>query len=449
MENLDVLEVHNNYSDIYEGYRLIGSYQLYVPFYELEVTYEYFTKTRLSLVEEYICKCIERGINNIKEISFVIAIDEDIINFYVNQLNKLNYLIISDNNIKLTDEAKVLYKELMKKTLEKDNLSLVFDTLNGRYLINNESKESHKYYSLKEVIGNEDAIILEPRVLEDENYINNIASIINNGQLDNRKSRNIKVQDEKKILYHNTTLLIFERDDKYKMLCYDNCGVNGIDNSITEKLQELFENGSLYEVINENLNIKGKTLSHILNNYERELEIEEDEDIKAILYEIKETVKEADNLEYIMNYDIRKKFLNYLENAKESLYIISPWMNNYIINSDFIKKLENLLDKGVRVRIIYGISSKDEIKEDFRNKNTDSIAKKLRDMAKPYGELFKISHGQTHEKLVICDRKYYINGSFNFLSYSGESDGKFRNEGSTYSENKKLIDKTIKLRFDE
>lgn len=449
MENLDVLEVHNNYSDIYEGYRLIGSYQLYVPFYELEVTYEYFTKTRLSLVEEYICKCIERGINNIKEISFVIAIDEDIINFYVNQLNKLNYLIISDNNIKLTDEAKVLYKELMKKTLEKDNLSLVFDTLNGRYLINNESKESHKYYSLKEVIGNEDAIILEPRVLEDENYINNIASIINNGQLDNRKSRNIKVQDEKNILYHNTTLLIFERDDKYKMLCYDNCGVNGIDNSITEKLQELFENGSLYEVINENLNIKGKTLSHILNNYERELEIEEDEDIKAILYEIKETVKEADNLEYIMNYDIRKKFLNYLENAKESLYIISPWMNNYIINSDFIKKLENLLDKGVRVRIIYGISSKDEIKEDFRNKNTDSIAKKLRDMAKPYGELFKISHGQTHEKLVICDRKYYINGSFNFLSYSGESDGKFRNEGSTYSENKKLIDKTIKLRFDE
>lgn len=449
MENLDILEVHNNYSDIYEGYRLIGSYQLYVPFYELEVTYEYFTKTRLSLVEEYICKCIERGINNIKEISFVIAIDEDIINFYVNQLNKLNYLIISDNNIELTDEAKVLYKELMKKTLEKDNLSLVFDTLNGRYLINNESKESHKYYSLKEVIGNEDVIILEPRVLEDENYINNIASIINNGELDNRKSRNIRVKDEKKILYHNTTLLIFEKDDKYKMLCYDNCGVNGIDNSITKKLQELFENGSLYEVINENLNIKGKTFNHILNNYERELEIEEDEDIKEILYEIKETVKEADNLEYIMNYDIRKKFLNYLENAKESLYIISPWMNNYIINSDFIKKLENLLNKGVRVRIIYGISSKDEIKEDFRNKNTDSIAKKLKDMAKPYGELFKITHGQTHEKLVICDRKYYINGSFNFLSYSGESDGKFRNEGSTYSENKKLIDKTIKLRFDE
>ena len=70
-------------------------------------------------------------------------------------------------------------------------------------------------------------------------------------------------------------------------------------------------------------------------------------------------------------------------------------------------------------------------------------------MGKPYKNLFKISHGKTHEKLLICDRKYYINGSFNFLSYSGKFENKFRNEGSTYSENIRLIEETIKLRFNE
>lgn len=63
---------------------------------------------------------------------------------------------------------------------------------------------------------------------------------------------------------------------------------------------------------------------------------------------------------------------------------------------------------------------------------------------------YNVLNLQTHEKLCICDRKYYINGSFNFLSYSGEEKNNgFRNEGSTYSENRKLIDTVIKMRFGE
>lgn len=449
MEKLDILKIHNDYANIYDNYTLMGSYQLYVPLYKLEITYDYLKEIKLSLIEEYICRCIERGIKNIKEISFVLATNEDIISYYVEELNKFNYIEINENEIDFTNEAKVLYKDLVKRVLQNDNSYVYFDTLKDSY--HKEIDNYHNYYFFEDIINEEGAIILEPRsnLREKQDSIDKITDMLVSTKSEIKGIRNIDLIDRKRLVYHNIILLIFEKDDKYKMLTYDECGVNGIDNSITEKMQKLFENGSLHEIIIENIKVKGKSLEYILKNYECELNIEENEEAKESLFEIRNIIKDSDNTKYIMNYEIRNRFLNYLQTAEESLYIISPWMNNYIIDNTFIKNIEKLLKKGVKVRIIYGISSKDKIDEDYRNKTTDTIATKMKKIASPYGDLFKISHGQTHEKLLICDRKYYINGSFNFLSYSGENDGNFRNEGSTYSENKILIDRTIGIRFNE
>ena len=449
MEKLDILEIHKKYSNVYNGYELIGSYKLYVPIYKLKIKYDFLEEIKLSLIEECICKCLEREVNTIDEISFVLAIEKDILEYYINQLTELKYLQQDANKkIFFTDEGKILYSRLSKKNKIRCDGSVFLNTLNGEYdddIV--EKQESHEYLKLDDVIKDEASIILEPRICisDKETQIQEIEKYFLNSENGIKNINNINICQEKDLVYHSIELLIFKSEEKYKMLCYDNCGYKGIDNSITQVIQNLFEEKSLYEIIDENYRIKGILFTDILKNYENDLDLNEE-----LLTNIREVINnEKDTLKYIMNYEIREKFLDYLDNAKESLYIISPWMNNYIINNEFICKLENLLKKGVKVRIIYGIGNKNELDENYRNKNTDNIANKLRNMGKPYKNLFKISHGKTHEKLLICDRKYYINGSFNFLSYSGEFENKFRNEGSTYSENIRLIEENIKLRFNE
>lgn len=462
MSTLDIIDVHKKFKDVYDGYNLIGSYKLYLPYYKINLAVNYLTETKLNVLEEYICKWISLGIKSKEDICYSMGIKEDIFEYCVNELVKENYLNKIDNEYYFTDEGKVLFEKLHRQQTLKSTFEFYVNGINNEYCTVNkentdESIDNKRFIEMDKISNKKDFIILNPRKIpeykiKDFEYISSI--IIKNYLQKDDRVVDIRLLDEREIKYSCYTLLVYCNDSRYKILACDH-NLN-IDNSVTKVLQQLYEQNKLIEFIGENdHNNNYLKLNNILENYEKEINIQdidddkEIEEIKELISDIKDTIKEDNSLKYIMNYEIREKFKAYLDTAQDSLYIISPWMNNYIINKDFIKSLENLLERGVKVRIIYGISSKDEIKDDYRNKNTDEIANRLKEIGKPYGNLFKIKHGQTHEKLVICDRKYYINGSFNFLSYSGESTGKFRNEGSTYSENQNLINQTIKLRFNE
>lgn len=463
MNTLDIIDVHEKFKDVYDEYSLIGSYKLYLPYYKINLAVNYLTETKLNVLEEYICKCISLGIKSKKDICYSMGMKEDIFQYCVNELIKEGYLNNIDNEYYFSDEGKVLFEKLHRNQTLKSTFEFYVNGINNEYCTlkeeNTEELINNKRFIAMDKISNEkDFIILNPRKIpqykiEDFEYVSSI--IIRSYLQKDDRVLDIRLLNEREIKYSCYTLLVYYNDNsRYKILA---CDYNSnIDNSVTKVLQELYDQNKLIEFIEENdHNNNYSKLSKILENYENEMNIqyidedEEREEIKELISGIKETIKEDNSLKYIMNYEIREKFKAYLDTAQESLYIISPWMNNYIINNEFIKSLENLLKRGVKVRIIYGISNKDEIKDDYRNKNTDEIANRLKEIGKPYGDLFKIKHGQTHEKLVICDRKYYINGSFNFLSYSGETTGKFRNEGSTYSENQNLINQTIRLRFNE
>ena len=43
-----------------------------------------------------------------------------------------------------------------------------------------------------------------------------------------------------------------------------------------------------------------------------------------------------------------------VKNVTKSLIIASGWVSKFVINKDFISKLQNLVDNGVKIRIIYG-----------------------------------------------------------------------------------------------
>ncbi|NRT71277.1 hypothetical protein [Clostridium beijerinckii] len=177
-----------------------------------------------------------------------------------------------------------------------------------------------------------------------------------------------------------------------------------------------------------------------------------DKEIYGTLNEITNKYEEY----HLQNKEIRDKFIKAFSDAKYELNIASPWMNNYVVNNNLINMMENLLSRGGSIKIIYGIeenSSIYHIKKDSsnrsKNRNSDIIAERLKDRFKYYGENFKIKKVNSHNKLLICDEQYYMETSFNLLSFSGEYDENskdIRDEGATYSTNIEVI-KDLRNRY--
>lgn len=164
-----------------------------------------------------------------------------------------------------------------------------------------------------------------------------------------------------------------------------------------------------------------------------------DKDISGTLNEISNKYEEY----HLHNKEIRDKFIKAFSESKYELNIASPWMNNYVVNDELISKMESLLIRGASIKIIYGIENKSYFSEgDSKNINVDRIAQKLNERFIIYGDKFKIKKVNSHNKLLICDESYYIETSFNLLSFAGEYDEKskdVRDEGATYSTNLEVI----------
>ena len=175
-------------------------------------------------------------------------------------------------------------------------------------------------------------------------------------------------------------------------------------------------------------------------------------DIESFDKEISGTINEMSNKyeEYhLKNKEIRDKFIKAFSETKYELDIASPWLNNYVVNEDLINSMERLLIRGASIRIIYGIENKIYNSEDIKNINSDKIVQKIQTRFNIYGDKFKIKKVNSHNKLLICDENYYIETSFNLLSFAGEYDENskdIRDEGATYSTNLEVI-KDLRNRY--
>jgi hypothetical protein len=174
--------------------------------------------------------------------------------------------------------------------------------------------------------------------------------------------------------------------------------------------------------------------------------------IESFDKKISGTVNEMSNKyeEYhLKNKEIRDKFIKAFSETKYELDIASPWLNNYVVNEELINSMESLLIKGASIKIIYGIENKIYNSEDIKNINSDKIVHKLQDRFNIYRDKFKIKKVNSHNKLLICDESYYIETSFNLLSFAGEYDKNskdIRDEGATYSTNLEVI-KDLRNRY--
>jgi hypothetical protein len=149
--------------------------------------------------------------------------------------------------------------------------------------------------------------------------------------------------------------------------------------------------------------------------------------------------------------DHRPLLFEALRLAESEVLVISPWMNLRTVDSELCKAIRNATDRGVRVRIGFGFRSHRPSEQQRNEANVRAVLDILRrEMHGGRTDLVEvIDLVSIHHKVLVCDRKFCVIGSFNWLSYRGDPDEGFRQEVGCVVEGAKEVENLVTPRIQE
>ena len=115
------------------------------------------------------------------------------------------------------------------------------------------------------------------------------------------------------------------------------------------------------------------------------------------------------------------------EQAEERVLVISPWIRRAVVTRAFVKTIRQALDRGVRVYVGYGLGESDK----NENRSDVDAREELERLAAVRRPFVLRRLGDTHAKILIMDRSFFVISSFNWLSFRGNPHQTFREEWGT------------------
>ena len=153
--------------------------------------------------------------------------------------------------------------------------------------------------------------------------------------------------------------------------------------------------------------------------------------IAGKIAEMENERKGADKV--LSTYDHRPLLIDALENAQNSVIIVSPWIKAGGLNNQILGRIEKALQRKTQIIIGYGIGEKEDSDKWILNKLAEVQKKK-------YGQYLKVVRlNNTHEKVLMKDNEFMVITSFNWLSFKGDPEKGFRQETGYYTESKDTI----------
>jgi hypothetical protein len=114
-----------------------------------------------------------------------------------------------------------------------------------------------------------------------------------------------------------------------------------------------------------------------------------------------------------------------LTSSVKRMVIVSPWIRAAVVDRTFLRRLEERLRRGVEVYIGYGLGQPEQ---EARSWADEEAEKALEGLADRYRTLILRRFGDTHAKVLICDNRFCVATSFNWLSFRGDPKRAFREE---------------------
>lgn len=428
------------YSNHYADYDNVVKYFLYDQLnlaYPKKFIRVSFTYSAIVDIDPYIIVLLEiikdyKGSDLLEYIYQVTKTDKDILEYALADFIKKGFIIEKNKNYIISAHGLELIKKRETREIFQEKVDIEYDMVKNQ--ISN-IYESNSRPKLQRMDNNQDVEIQVKQLFRPDKYALDIE--MPNGILyrnvltkelqkfyAGRKENSIEIViesvDEIEVFNDKTyafyyTLFFTNQDGENKLLVIDS--ENEINEYASEFLNELEEEDLI------NLNFS--------RNKNKEISSEKHEEKQEQIVEILQN----NGVDTTKNCAIQNEAHPYylieaFKTAVSNIYIISPWVRKKVLEK-YKEYMENALINGVNIYINYGIS--DNGKEDI-----DKDAKiYLTELSKKYENLHIHSNAKTHAKVLICDDKWVVTGSFNWLSYDGSDN---RGESSTLQIDKNIID---------
>ncbi len=482
--NIDNLAKRQVYS--LPGYKLVKYFQAAFPVYKVILNITVQKKKEISIIQEFCLKLLSVGIKGIDEISGFLGLDKFSIENAMLELRESDLITIkflqNKNEINITEKGKKSLSDMALITPENISITVYVDGLTGHLQSINQRlhaadnlKSSGVHFinknidipSLSSISFNEliKAIKLQKKERPEEVFEGDLLAInevekcyinykkmnvlvfmeVETGEID------IKVYDRSdRVMEYESIILRMEKEGfrqiKTDDIIFEDETVDLLANKIP---QEIIDSAKEYEATIDKLTIKKEIIEDTIQQQEEILTVSDisDEDklsatqkIRELNYELEEAKKQLHAGNRILNtFDHRPLLEATLEKAKRLIVIVSPWIKDDAFDYELEMKIDKALQRKVNIIIGYGISDK----EDYEQKRNVDRLKEIQ--KRKHGQRLKIIKlANTHEKVLICDDKYVVVTSFNWLSFKGDPKRGFRQETGVYSESKYLINEITK-----
>lgn len=139
------------------------------------------------------------------------------------------------------------------------------------------------------------------------------------------------------------------------------------------------------------------------------------------LHQTAEAITHRNGSSLLKTLQLRGALKQAMVDVKDTLLMISPWLNQGAIDQEMTEWFDNALStkKQLLMYIGYGIERLPEQPQTAKDSRQLRALHHLEAISRRHNNRLKlIEIGNTHEKIIVVDKQYGIIGSFNFLSFN-------------------------------
>lgn len=429
----DLELLNHQYSDLYDGYYMYDVREIDYPMYRTKILFEYTKVQEIHPIIIAVLKTIQflesvRNVDAYSELQNITQLDKEALDSILAEMTTKGYL--KQNELKLSTNGKKILEKEKELITEKTSSYLNFDGIFGTCMGDNGKINQNNKKSREGAIEFKPYVKSRPRIeFLDEDFSNNktLRQVLIENLKDGEKDVTNILEIAPNKFFTRYICLFYkdaEKNEKFLVLNHS----YEIDAEATELFDRLM---SEQKFTIEHISLKCKPL---LEDSEKKFNQSTPEVIEEKIKPIEQiAITEGKTIEV----DEHKKYFIYvLENAKNSIYIQSPWINWRTLQI-YKDHIQNAVKRGINVTIKYGMKPRNR----FDKAGIDEDSKKFFNSLDK--QIFRLIKTDDHSKIVICDEDFMIMGSFNWLSFGGGNEKDARGETSSINMNKGEIKKQI------
>jgi len=461
-----------------DGFKMVDYEVVGLPVWRLGLILQNLEETSIAATEEFALRLIKEGFNSVDDIGALLGLDREVVKSVAGDLVGMDAVVVQDGKLTLTKMGEDLRRTALLTKPSENVVQIHYDAILKRP----EVFRPYQLFTPRE-LKEEGSMQINPRPNRrpepGELGREDVEAYINEAVKGARSTRVIRIKDvtSRRVLYQKAIMLVFKANYG------DDVQVGFvIDRRLSEEHEIEFAKSDglrrmgIGEAVRERglrpeESLLGKADARRLDQ-EARMSAKDASDLKIELSEIKEKIQEKEeqnteegadvgndaaakvirglmseknSLEKRLNeirvhqvsvYEHPDYLRNAFETAENRILVISPWITRAVVDKRFIDLIRGRLKSGVDIFIGYGLDEREDESPIATSAEMDLIEESKQNKGLCMRRL-----GDTHAKVLIKDDEYMITTSFNWLSFRGNPNRRFREEWGTFIGIREMIDK--------